>query len=194
MYSLILDSATKILYVALVKDNKDILFEKYIEGKNDHAKNIVKVVDDALKSANITVNDLNEAVVGIGPGSYTGVRMAVTVCKMLAVFKTNIKLYKISTLKLIASGNKGIVLASIDARRGNSFGAIIDIKNNKYIVDEALISTELLKQNKYDYISNEESYKVDPIYVLSNKEIVDNPHLLVPNYLRDTEAERNFNA
>ena len=194
MYSLILDSATKILYVSLIKDNKDILFEKYIEGRNDHAKNIVKVVDDALKSANITVNELDEAIVGIGPGSYTGVRMAVTVCKMLAVFKNNIKLYKISTLKLMASGKKGIVLSMIDARRGNSFGAIIDINKNQYLIEEGLLSTEELKNNKYDYLVNDEEYKVDPLFVLNNKEIVDNPHLLVPNYLRDTEAERNLNA
>ena len=86
MYSLILDSATKILYVALIKDN-ETLYESYIEGKNDHAKNIVAKVDEALKKSNITVNELNEVIVGIGPGSYTGVRMAVTVAKMLAVFK-----------------------------------------------------------------------------------------------------------
>ena len=194
MYSLILDSATQILYVALIKDNKKVLFEKYIEGKNDHAKNIVKVVDDALKSADITSDNLDEVVVGIGPGSYTGVRMAVTVAKMLAVFKKNIKIYTISTLKLIASNYKGVVLSSIDARRGNCFGTIIDVKNNKYIVDEALMPYEELKKNNYEFEANEGEFKVDPIYVLENKVEVSNPHLLVPNYLRDTEAERNLNA
>ncbi len=41
MYTLILDSATKTLYVALVKDN-NVLKEIYLEGRNDHAKNIVR--------------------------------------------------------------------------------------------------------------------------------------------------------
>ena len=40
MYSLIVDSSTKILYVALVNDDS-IIYEKYVEGRNDHAKNIV---------------------------------------------------------------------------------------------------------------------------------------------------------
>jgi len=193
MYSLILDSATKVLYVSLVKDNK-VVFENYIEGRNDHAKNIVAKVNEALESASISSDDLDEVIVGIGPGSYTGVRMAVTVAKMLAVFKKNIKLYTISTLKLMASGSKGIVLSTIDARRGNCFGAVIDIENNKYVADEALIAMEDIKKNKYDFEANELSYKVDPIYVINNKELVSNPHLLVPNYLRETEAERNLNA
>ncbi|MBQ7641085.1 MAG: tRNA (adenosine(37)-N6)-threonylcarbamoyltransferase complex dimerization subunit type 1 TsaB [Acholeplasmatales bacterium] len=193
MYSLILDSATKLLYVCLVKDNK-VVYESYTEGKNDHAKNIVYKVDEALKTNNITSDDLNEVVVGIGPGSYTGVRMAVAVAKMLAVFKKNIKLYTISTLKLMASGKEGIVLSMIDARRNNSFGMIIDTKKNKYIIDECLISNDELKSNDYEYEVNEGEFVVNPLYVLANKVLVNEPHLLVPNYLRDTEAERNLNA
>ncbi len=193
MYSLILDSSTKILYVALISDNK-VLYEDYTEGRNDHAKNIVFKVNEALEKNNITTDDLNEVVVGIGPGSYTGVRMAVTVAKMLAVFKKNIKLYTISTLKLMASGKDGVVLTQIDARRGNCFGMIIDTKKNEYIVNEALISYEELKNNDYEYEVNEGEFVVNPFYVLKNKVAVDEPHLLVPNYLRDTEAERNLNA
>ena len=193
MYSLILDSSTKKLYVCLVSDNK-ILFEKYIEGRNDHAKNIVSTIDEALKSASIDTDRLNEVIVGVGPGSYTGVRMAVAVAKMMAVFKKNIKLYTISTLMLMSSNKKGLVLSSIDARRGNCFGMIIDNDNLKYVINEGLISYEELKNNKYDVEVTEENFVVDPIYVLNNKKIVLEPHLLVPNYLRDTEAERNINA
>ena len=43
MYSLILDSSTQILYISLVEDNA-ILFEKYMPGNKDHAKNIVYLV------------------------------------------------------------------------------------------------------------------------------------------------------
>ena len=191
MYSLILDSSTKILYVCLMNNN-DIIFEKYLEGKNDHAKNIVSSVDDALKAANITSSQLDEIICGVGPGSYTGVRMAVTVCKMLAVFMKK-PLYKISTLKLMSSGSSGITLATIDARRGNAFAQIIDINNNKVILDEALYSYLELDSYNIDSKVKEDSFKVNPVYVLNNKELVNEPHLLVPNYLRDTEAERNLN-
>ena len=122
MYDLILDSSTKILYISLVKDEK-VVYEKYLEGKNDHAKNIVYMVDEALKSENIDAFKLDKIIVGYGPGSYTGVRMAVTVAKMIAVF-ANVKLYTISTLLLMASGEKDLVKASIDARRGNAFSFV----------------------------------------------------------------------
>lgn len=191
MYSLLIDSSTKILYIGLAKDN-NLLEDIYIKGENDHAKNIVSKIDELLKKYNLSTSNLNEVICGYGPGSYTGVRMAVTVAKMISVFM-NIPLYKISTLKLMASGYKGKVLALIDARRGNSFGMIYDMDNNKYIKEEGMYNTEELKNNDYDFIVNEFDYKVDIIYCLNNKEKVENPDLLIPNYLRETEAERNLN-
>ena len=190
MYTLILDSATKILYISLIKDNK-VLFEKYLEGFNDHAKNIVYLVDEALKENKISVDDLGKIVVGIGPGSYTGVRMAVTVAKMLSSFK-EIPLYEISTLKLMASGKKGIILSMIDARRNSSFAAIIDTKKDKYVLTEGLYENDKLLDMDYEEVSKEDCFIVDPIYVINNSTIVENVDLLTPNYLRDTEAERNL--
>ncbi len=189
MYSLIIDSATKILYIALVCDKK-VIYEEYMKGEHDHAKNIVFLVDEALKKASIEVDDLSKIVVGIGPGSYTGVRMGVTVAKMMASFK-NIPLYKISTLKLIASGSKGITLSMIDARHETSFAAIIDVNKNSYVLDEALYENKILLESNYEYVVNEGEFKVDPFYVISNSTLVEEADLLVPNYLRDTEAERN---
>lgn len=190
MYSLIVDSSTKILYICLVNDN-DIIYEEYIEGRNDHAKNIVNSIDLALKKANIESKDLDEIICGYGPGSYTGVRMSVTVCKMLAVFM-NKPLYTISTLKLMASGYKGRVLSTIDARRGNVFGCVINTNTDTYIVEEAHTLLSELDNNEVDYKVNDDEFKVDPFYCIAHKELVKEPHLLVPNYLRDTEAERNL--
>lgn len=191
MYSLIIDSATKVLYISLVENNKKILDEYYIEGNKDHAKNIVSKVDEILKNNNLKANDLDEVVVGVGPGSYTGVRMGVTIGKMLAVF-LNVPLYKISTLKLMASAYEGIVLAAIDARRGNSFGAIIDTINDKYKLEEGMYETNNLLNMDYEFNVSDSINKVNPFYALKSKEIVKEPHLLVPNYLRETEAERNI--
>ena len=191
MYSLIIDSSTKILYVCLVKD-KNIVFEKYLEGNKDHAKNIVHYVDLSLKENGIEAKDLDEVVCGYGPGSYTGVRMAVTVAKMLAVFMQK-PLYTVSSLKLMASAKRGVVKTTIDARRGNVFGCIIDTINNKYIVEEGHYEAKALDEEKYDYTVTDDEFIVDPIYVLNNKELVKEPHLLIPNYLRETEAERNLN-
>ena len=190
MYTLLLDSATKVLYVALVK-GENVIYEKYLEGKNDHAKAIVCLVDEALKTANIEAFNLDKIVVGVGPGSYTGVRMAVSVAKMMSVFG-NVKLYTVSTLELMASGYNGKVLATIDARRGNAFAAIVDVDNALYILQEGLYEIAKLEEELVDFKVNETDYKVNPIYCINNSKEVLEPHLLVPNYLRDTEAERNL--
>lgn len=190
MYSLIIDSATKKLYVSLLKDN-DILFENLSLGAHDHAKNIVGIINNSLNAANIKVDDLDEVITGVGPGSYTGSRLAVTVAKMFAAFK-NIPLYSVSTLTLMSSGNKGKILSYIDARHGNCFGSIVDTINNKIIVEDSFILLDDLKKNEYDLIITEDDFKVDPLFVLKNKKKVDNYDLLVPNYLRVTEAERNL--
>ena len=191
MNSLIIDSATKTLYIAIVSDDK-LVFESYLEGRNDHAKNIVKTIEDGLKESKLDVNDLNEVVVGVGPGSYTGCRMAVTVGKMFTMLPS-VKLCKVSTLKLISSAKKGIVLSRISAKHDNYFASIYDTNKNEFVLNEGFYNLEEI--NKYQYTEDvtDDEFKVDYKEVLKAKEEVVNPDLLVPNYLRDTEAERNLN-
>lgn len=190
MLALVIDSATKILYEALVLDDV-ILEEHYIEGQNDHAKNIVDILNKMLKNQNKTVDDLDRIVCGIGPGSYTGVRMAVTVSKMLGAFK-NIDVYEISTLSLIASGSTKNVLSMIDARRGNAFCALYN--EGSLLIDEALRNKEeFLKNTNYDNVVTESLFKVDPIKCIKYAKLHKEVHSLEPNYLQKTEAERNLN-
>lgn len=192
MKTLILDSATNKLYVSLVIDEK-IVYETYTSSEKGHAKTIMVEINLACKAGGIELINIDNVIVGVGPGSYTGVRMAVTVGKMLATM-SNIKLYKISTLVLMASGMKGNVLSTIDARRGNCFGCLYDIENGSFVQNEGLYERVFLEENSYDSVANENEYKVDPIKVIELATLVDEPRTVVPNYLRDTEAERNLNA
>lgn len=187
MKSLILDSATKNLYCAIVIDEK-LMFEKYLEGQNDHAKAIVQLVADGCETSGIDLVDLDEIICGIGPGSYTGVRMAVTVTKMVASL-ADVGLKTISTLYLMASGSQGLVSASIDARRGNAFMAVYD--DGKELLKEGLYQRDQIKKT-WDTCVTESSFLVNPFKVLEYASPVENPFLVVPNYLRETEAERNL--
>ena len=191
MKALIIDSATNVLYTALCIDDQ-VIYESYVPGKHDHASVILVEVERACQKANIDLVQLDQVIVGIGPGSYTGVRMAVAVGKMIATLESQIKLYTISTLKLMASGYSGKVLSSIDARRGNCFGCLLDTNSNTYLVQEALIEKEVLSANAFDFSVDENSYKVNPLAVISWASLVEEPRTLVPNYLRETEAERNL--
>ncbi|MDE7105870.1 MAG: tRNA (adenosine(37)-N6)-threonylcarbamoyltransferase complex dimerization subunit type 1 TsaB [Anaeroplasmataceae bacterium] len=191
MKTLIIDSATNVLYTALCFDEK-VIYESYVPGKHDHASVILVEVEKACSKASMDLIDIDRVIVGIGPGSYTGVRMGVAVGKMIATLESKIKLFEISTLKLMASGVDGLVLASIDARRGNCFGCILDTTSNTYIVSEALVEKTSLEENKFDASVNENEYKVNPLKVIQWAKEVAEPRTLVPNYLRETEAERNL--
>ena len=193
MRTLILDSATNKLYVSLVIDG-NVVYETYTSSEKGHAKTIMVEIDNACKKANIELINIDQVIVGIGPGSYTGVRMAVTVGKMLATMANDIKLLSISTLVLMASGYTGNVLSTIDARRGNCFGMIYDMNSDSYVQEESLYERTILEANTYDYKVDENEYKVNPLKVISLANLVEEPRTLVPNYLRDTEAERNLNA
>lgn len=180
MNSLIIDTATKNLYVAICGDKNKQIIEV---GKN-HAAVLLKKIDELLGETKL--DDIDEIIVGVGPGSYTGVRVGVVVAKMFSWSK-NIKLKTVSSLYLQASGYDGIKTSTIDARRGNVFSGIYDGKN--IILEEALRPIEELEMQGKHVTENE--FKPDPKKIVEVAQEVSEVHNLVPNYLRITEAERN---
>ncbi len=191
MINLILDTSTKYLYIALVKDEV-ILGEKLFEGSKNHAGNSVYQIDLLLKEHNLKVIDLDNVYCGYGPGSYTGVRISVTIAKMLASF-ANVNLYGISSLYLAGSGyDNENVAVMFDARRGNSFSACYGAN---YIEDKLRNNEEFLNTvNDYNdlIIVNESNFKVNPLKVIKNAIKINDIEAFVPNYLRITEAEYNL--
>ena len=56
-------------------------------GKKDHAKHIVDRIAQVLERKHLTLEQIDEIIVGSGPGSYTGIRISVMVAKMLGYAK-----------------------------------------------------------------------------------------------------------
>ena len=83
MNSLILDSSDKYLEVSVAVDNKIVIRTAY-ECWQKQSENMIPEIDKALKEANIKPKEINEILVTVGPGSYTGVRIALTVAKVYA--------------------------------------------------------------------------------------------------------------
>lgn len=191
MYSLVIDTSTKYLYLALI-NGEEIVSEHVFEGSKNHAGNSVFQIETMLKENNITVDDIDSVYCGSGPGSYTGVRISVTIAKMLASFK-NIKLYSISSLFLAGSGydNKNVAVL-FDARRGNSFCACY---GNTIIEDKLRDTKEFVEtvSNLEDIkVVFEDDFKVNPLKVIKHATLVSSVEDFVPNYLRITEAEYNL--
>ena len=190
MLSLIIDTSTKYLYLALVKD-EEVLEEYTSVGSKNHAGTSVYMINELLAKHNLTCDDLTDIYCGYGPGSYTGVRISVTIAKMLASFK-NIKLHQVSSLYLAGSGyDDETVAVMFDARRGNYFCGAYGKNNIEDKLRPAIDFIVLLDDNN-TRIVYENNFKVNPLKVMKNSQEVIEVDAFVPNYLRIPEAQYNL--
>ncbi|MCR3906181.1 MAG: tRNA (adenosine(37)-N6)-threonylcarbamoyltransferase complex dimerization subunit type 1 TsaB [Tenericutes bacterium] len=190
MKRLLFDVSTNVMFVGYSKDDILVDFSIRIATK-DHAKYLVDRIDQVLRRNKIKLDDIKEIIIGYGPGSYTGLRIAVTVGKMLAYTK-NITLRTVSSLYFMTSGYEGKIAALIDARRGHVFSAIYE--NGKVILpDEYRKLSDLSEQPEYKLARtvfiDDRNFEINPKRIIEHSEVVENIDDLIPNYLRRTEAE-----
>ncbi|CCV63696.1 Putative glycoprotease, peptidase M22 family [Alteracholeplasma palmae J233] len=187
---LIFDVATDTQIVIYAVDSKIITKEIRV-GKKDHAAYMIPLIDKVLKENNLTIKQIDQIIVGSGPGSYTGIRVAVMTAKMLS-YTNQIDLYEISSLNLLTSGYEGIKTPMIDARNNNYFSASYD--DEKVILKEALYAIDDLSKYQNHIVINSDTIKVNLENAQKFYQKVLDVHAFTPKYLRVTEAERNHDT
>ena len=191
MYRLVMDTALDYSYLAILENNK-ILYQSYDLGKNNHSETLLPKLETTLKELNITLKEIEEVYTGIGPGSYTGVRIAVVIGKMLAAMN-NIKLYKFSSLASLVSNISHECYAFVDCRRGNAYTAHFNYVDGKIIrlsEDSVVNASEYFNGIDESLIIKES--KPNPIKLIKSNlvSLVEDANSLSPNYLQLVEAER----
>jgi tRNA threonylcarbamoyl adenosine modification protein YeaZ len=202
MISLFIDTSTSNVSISVIKDNK-ILSYINKETPNMHSVYTTKFVKDALDEAKIDANDVDNIMVVNGPGSFTGVRIGVTIAKTYGyLIKKDLTL--LSSLKdlAISANCNDVVMSVIPANKSMYYVGIYDKEYND-IEEEKCMKKEdvLFLCNKYNpYIVSIStsvigSYKVnkqeiDPLKIVEyylNKEKV-SYHKALPNYLKQPQA------
>ena len=206
MICLFFDTSSDLLKVSLIKDNK-IIFDKELHTKNDHSSYLVPTIDEAFKSNNIDFKELDEIIVGNGPGSFTGTRISIAVAKTYA-FSFNIPVYMISSLEELIYDNDGydFYVPIIEEKKDNLYFSIFD-KDKKRVMDDTYSSTEYMYKKLEELdgkillisLSNKEYEKYDTVKasinalnIMKNIDVNNekvNTHLLKPNYIKKIEAE-----
>ena len=193
MYQLLLDSSNIYLAVGLSKDGK-VIDSIFYDAWQRQSELMVNEIDNILKRNKIDKKELDAVVVGIGPGSYTGVRIGVTIAKTIA-YALKIKVYAKSSLSLLKYKNEPTICL-FNARSNRSYFAVYE--GDKVLEKDTVLTNEEV----LDYISKHSNHKLAgdtkqigkqsvELDVLSNladykeSERVENIFLLNPLYLKD---------
>ncbi|MCM3478321.1 tRNA (adenosine(37)-N6)-threonylcarbamoyltransferase complex dimerization subunit type 1 TsaB [Caldibacillus thermoamylovorans] len=145
MNILAIDTSTNVLGVGIASNEK-IIGEYITNIKRNHSTRVLPAIDFLLKDCGMDIKEINKIIVANGPGSYTGLRIGLTIGKTLA-WTLNIPIVGVSSLKLMAASARyfdGYISPVMDARRGNIFTGLYEYKEGKLMqaVDDQHIPTE----------------------------------------------------
>ena len=188
MKYLFIDTCSNCLIISMIINNKIDYF--FIDkNNNDTSSKVMKV----LKEAVADINTVDKIFVVNGPGSFTGIRVGVTIAKTIG-FCLNIPIIKLSELELLATTNTDTKynVSLIDARRGYVYAGIYDKDLNCYLQEQHILLNDIKYPDSYTIIDNYDN--IDLIKMIKKHEFDDpiNPHDLKPNYLKRTEAEEKL--
>ena len=159
MLKLFIDSSRMDLLMAIFKDEK-LLKEVSLETKGRHSEYIMSELEGMLKDLDISMPDLGEVITTKGPGSFTGVRIGVTIAKTIS-FALNIPLKSISTLKSLSFTGYNNRVVLMDAKKGRVYATIIS--DDRCVLEDCNISfDELVGEIKK--MDGEISVTVDHFY------------------------------
>lgn len=193
MISLFIDTSLSDVFISLLKDER-VLSTIHNNIPGEHSIYVTKYIEDILKSNNILPKQVNEIVVVNGPGSFTGIRIGVTIAKMFA-YILKIRIVAITSLKARVIGKSGeYLLSTINAKHNNYYVGLYD-KNYNNILEEFLPKDEvdnIIKKYNPLVITEEENYDIEEIIKYIKRFESINPHVVNPIYLKLPEAmEKN---
>ena len=193
MIKVILDSSMSYLTVGLASENEIVDYVSY-EAWQKQSENLIPDLKRLLEKNHFTKEDIEGVIVTIGPGSYTGTRIALTTAKIMYV-ALKCKIYPVSTLQALKDSDKPSICL-LDARSERSYFGVYE--GNKCIEKDQILTND----NVMKYINEHPSFivrgKASYLGLIDNeaniiKEVLsldliacDNPLSLKPVYLKET--------
>ena len=175
-YILNIETATSVCSVSLADSGRLLHLEESDE-PNLHSSQLTVYIEKLFKQTNLEMKQLNAVAVSKGPGSYTGLRIGVSVAKGIC-YALNIPLIAISTLQSMAYGyvqkydpeeKDSWFCPMIDARRMEVYAAFYDLSNQlKKEISADIIDhqsyLEILNNRKVHFFGNgADSISISPI-------------------------------
>jgi len=204
------DTSNKIASVA-VFENENNLGEKFSDDQKTHSEKVLPLVDSLLKKLNIDIKEIDKFVVCTGPGSFTGIRIGVSLIKGIAE-GLNKPVIGVTALQGLLNTLEDNVCAIIDARHDNVYAQYkingtynepdcVNINeliekmpkdNITFVGDAILVHKELIENNNYNIKENVLIQSASDLisYALKNNLEAKNVSEVNPIYLRKAQPER----
>ena len=141
MYSLLLDSSNTSLSVGISEDSK-LIYHTSFSCWQKQSELMIPEIQKALKETNLSLKDIKEVVCAKGPGSYTGVRIALTIAKILSQMN-NAKLVLISSLRIMGTKEQEYI-ALMNARSSRSYVGVYS--KGKILLEDSIMTNEEVKE------------------------------------------------
>ncbi len=184
MYTLFLDTHGSIINVSLIKGEKVITKEK--ESFQSHSIFFLPMIKEILDEEKISIKKIKKIIIINGPGSFTGIRIGISVAKVMG-YSLNIPIYPISSLTafLVSSDINDDKMCVIEDNKGY-YISVLDRDNNS-IVKETYV--ENLSSFKYKIVEN--TLNILKIVEYSKNIQSVNIHELKANYIKKIEVEND---
>ena len=125
MNTLLIDTSNQPMSIALMKD-EEVLAAKTTNNKTNHSVQLMPGIQELFTQCDLTKENIDAIIVAQGPGSYTGVRIGVTVAKTLA-YALNVRLFGVSSLEALAATThqtNQLIVPLYDARRDAVYAGV----------------------------------------------------------------------
>lgn len=189
MTRLILDTSSDYLVLVLSQDNT-VIASQVLHAGRKMSELLLFQLDNMLNSSSIDISEIDEFYAGVGPGSFTGVRIGVAL--VLGVSSAlNKKAYGLSSLDVeaIVSGKKNLKTASL--LKGDVY-AVRDYDFTNNVFSEYYVYEIHENINEYTLVNNNKSYFPNISYAVQSGRLWDFRADCLPIYLRKSEAELNL--
>ena len=192
MITLCIDTAYRYLTCVLLNDN-EIVSSYSKECFKKQSEEVFSALEVIFNESGIERTQIDSICISEGPGSYTGVRIAMTIAKVMGeILPCNV--YKISTLRLYAA-NRPNCMVIMDARANRVYCGIYDMED--VIMDDCALEISEVETKDYQVIGDGALVGKENNYGDLAKAFVATRHLwtkvdeisyLTPKYLKESES------
>lgn len=187
MYTLFIDTHSDKIIVILYKDYQ-IKIKKEVETNHNHSVTTIPVLVNVLKEENIEIIDLKEIIVVNGPGSFTGIRLGVTIGKTLA-YTLKIPIKTISSLLLKATSFSHEEVRIVEREKNGVFLGTFN-KENHLVGEYSYVNNSEYVQEPNDVENVEIDYEKIILFAKTLESV--NPHAVNPLYVKKIEVQKWF--